>query len=111
MCVDEPRLAGNDCGGRFTTRVEQRRGNDPRIGDHQGHAAPSQQTLVRGSFFRHAAPLWIMLPGSAPSNKESVKLGVNHQPKPCKASAEGEKSSLSRRHTHHKELAGVTGCT
>src|SRR5215204_6973899 len=29
----------------------------------------------------------------------STEVAVNHQPKPCKASAEGEKSSLSRRHT------------
>src|SRR5215212_11452028 len=73
MCGDEPRLAGHDCGGGFTTRVEQRRGNDQRTGDHQGHSAPSQQTLVRTSFFRHVAPPWVMLPGSAPSNKESVR--------------------------------------
>src|SRR5215217_9411286 len=72
MCGDEPRLAGHDCGGGFTTRVEQRRGNDQRTGGHQGHSAPSQQTLVRTSFFRHVAPPWVMLPGSVPSNKESV---------------------------------------
>src|SRR5829696_9239969 len=36
----------------------------------------------------------------------SAEVGVNHQPKPCKASAEGEKSSLSRRHTTDTELAG-----
>src|SRR5829696_4834313 len=32
-----------------------------------------------------------------------INRAVNHQPKPCKASAEGEKSSLSRRHTPDKE--------
>jgi hypothetical protein len=35
----------------------------------------------------------------------STGTGVNHQPEPCKASTEGEKSNLSRRHTHHRELA------
>src|SRR5829696_3437062 len=36
----------------------------------------------------------------------ATEVAVNHQPKPCKASAEGEKSSLSRRHTLFRELAG-----
>src|SRR5215211_2366404 len=32
----------------------------------------------------------------------SAEVGVNHQPKPCKASAEVEKSTLSRRNTSHR---------
>jgi hypothetical protein len=36
----------------------------------------------------------------------STEVGVNHQPKPCKASAEGETSSLSRRHTRIKSRLG-----
>src|SRR5829696_8237050 len=36
----------------------------------------------------------------------SAEVGVNHQPKPSKASAEVERSSLSRRHTRIKSRLG-----